>query len=372
MKVPSILKKVAASVLSILLPVMAFAQTDDDIAVFLENVRNEVPASDDLDFYLEAGRRLLREGRAEEAGVFFDFAASLGNEEGFRGKAAVTKDPDRKKFYLAFSERRTPAVDKLISSLATAGDDVSAAILVHDNIETFRLDHLHDPLLDWMPSSPEDSAWLRRNDGMAYKIAKVKEDAGNRYGALLLYDIAAWEGNYEALLKARTIGTDTERKWKKVLIDYMDRKKEAVLLHRYLMGDELKGIDYDTILSYLSTPDERLISYAVGFPEPDLLMTTLGIQPTGDYGIRSLRVFVRDHPGVKYSKEAVSFIRSYYQKNPKPWAKRVLKIVHQLPIDKKKHYSRSGNRYYPLYEKGLFSRLHHTEAILPELLDPGL
>ena len=106
MQVLSVYKKVAAFVLFSFVSVLAAAQTDDDIAVFLENVSNEIPKTEEMDFYLVAGRRLLREGRMEEADVFFDFAASLGSEEGFMGKAATSKNNSRKEFYQAFSERK--------------------------------------------------------------------------------------------------------------------------------------------------------------------------------------------------------------------------------------------------------------------------
>lgn len=372
MQLFSLVKKVSAFVLALSASVISGAQTDYDISVFLENIGKEVPKTENMDFYLNAGNRLLSEGRLEEADVFFDFAASLGSEDGFRGKAAASKDNSKRDYYSAFSERKSSSVDRLMTSLAYSREDVSAAILIHDNIDIFQLDYLRDPLLDWMPTSSEDSVWLRKNDGFAYKIAHVKEDAGNRYGALSLYEIAAWEGNYEALIKARTIGTDKERKWKRVLIDFMDQKEEALLLHKYLSGEELKGYDYFTIMSYLSTPDERLISYALAFPEPDPALESIGVRPSGDSGIQSLKVFVRDHPRWKYSKDAIAFIRKYYKKNQKPWADRVLKIVSQLPVDNNARYSRSDNYYYPLFEKGLFSKLHHTQEVLPVQLDPGI
>ena len=368
----SLIKKVSAFVLALSASVISGAQTDYDISVFLENIGKEVPKTENMDFYLNAGNRLLSEGRLEEADVFFDFAASLGSEDGFRGKAAAAKGKGMKDYHTVFAERGTPNADRLMTSLAAAREDVSAAILVHDNIDIFRLDYLHDPLLDWMPANPEDSVWLRQNDGVTYMIAHVKEDAGNRYAALSLYEIAAWEGNYEALMKTGTIGTAKERKWKRVLIDFMDRKEEVLLLHRYLSGGELKGYDYFTIMSYLSTPDERLISYALAFPEPDPALESIGVQPSGDYGIQSLKEFVRDHPRWKYSKDAIAFIRKYYKKNQKPWADRVLKIVSQLPVDNNARYSRSDNYYYPLFEKGLFSKLHHTQEVLPVQLDPGI
>jgi len=371
-KVFPLVKKVTVFVLALFASILVRAQTDDDIAIFLENVRNEVPKIEDLDFYMSAGRRLLNESRMEEANVFFDFAASLGNEDGFRGKAASSKDNSMKQYYTVFAERNNPNADRLINSLAAADEDISAAILVHDNIATFRLDHLRDPLLDWMPTSPEDSAWLRQNDGIAYMIAKVKEDSGDKYNSLLLYEIAAWEGNYEALKKAKSFGTDKERRWKQALIDFMNQKKEAILFIKYLSGEEIKGSDYIIISPYLRSLDERLVEYSVAVPEPDEMMKALGIQPTGDYTVKFLREFVRDHPGAKYSKEAVAFIKKYYKENPRPWGDKILKIVKILPVDASRRYSRADNYYYPLYEKGLFSRLHHTQEIHPEKLDIGL
>ena len=136
-KVFPLVKKVTVFVLALFASILVRAQTDDDIAIFLENVRNEVPKIEDLDFYMSAGRRLLNESRMEEANVFFDFAASLGNEDGFRGKAASSKDNSMKQYYTVFAERNNPNADRLINSLAAADEDISAAILVHDNIATF-------------------------------------------------------------------------------------------------------------------------------------------------------------------------------------------------------------------------------------------
>lgn len=449
------MRKILA-LLSLFFPVLATAQTDYDISVFLENARQEVPRSDYLDFYLNAGNRLLREGRGEDADVFFDFAASLGSEDGFRGKASSRNDT-WKDYYQAFSERRTPGVDRLMTALAAAKTDVSAAILVHDNLEAFRLVHLRDPLLDWMPATGEDSLWLRRNDRMAYMIAKVKEDAGNRMDALLLYEMAAWEGNYEALKEARVIGTAKERKWKDVLIGRMEKKKEFVILHKYLAGEELTAVDYKAVQPYMSTEDEKLVAYALGVTDvasdyientQDLLARAMTaainveiasvtevddeIQHLGkllnesgsfqdaqrireeqdrlagelktrteelkewnramensspekpitpgleqfhssvDIDIESLRRYIADHPRAVYSKQAVSFIKDYYTKHPEPWADRILRIVGALHTNKKARYSRGDNLYYPLYERGLLSRLHHSGRIRPEQLNLGL
>ena len=189
---------------------------------------------------------------------------------------------------------------------------------------------------------------------------------------MLLYEIAAWEGNYEALIKVGSFGTDKERRWKRALIDFMNQKKEAILFIKYLSGEEIKGSDYIIISPYLRSLDERLVEYSVTVPEPDEMMKALGIQPTGDYTVKFLREFVRDHPGAKYSKEAVAFIKKYYKENPRPWGDKILKIVKILPVDAGRRYSRADNYYYPLYEKGLFSRLHHTQEIHPEKLDIGL
>lgn len=421
------------------------AQTDYDIRVFLDNVENEKPFAKDLPFYLSAGQKLFNEGKMVEAAVFYDFAASLGSSEGFRGMAAVETGESRR-IYERFAFPSSDGAAKLLSALSRAGTELSSALLVHDNLDVYSLKYLRDPLIEWMPTHASDTAFLRKNDAIAYLIAKTKEDAGNRFEALLIYELAAWEGNYEALKKASVFGRNIDEirqkeALKKRMGKYKD-DKEYLFLHKFFAGEKLTCTQYASISYLFDDPNEKLVTLALGTSEPIYasalekrdyivpilvaLMNARGNkrQLTKDIVIRNiqkhgykpvleeilncmgkmsdrewdlyfelesaertlqkqnvsadpfymsrLKEYIKSHPKNLYSPEAISFIRNYYKENPLPWADVVLDIVNSVPVDKKAKYTGTNNIYYPLYKKGLFSKLHHTEEVMPNRIDIGL
>ena len=240
----------------------AFAQTDYDIRVFLDNVKNETPKAEQLSFYLGAGNKLKEAGNYDEANILYDFAASLGSVEGFSGKAQ-TEDGALKERHLYFSQNKTAASRRLISALSHSDKDILSALIVHDNLSVFNLSFLRDPLLDWMPSSPNDTLFLRQNDDITYMIACLKEEDGKILEALGLYDLAAWQGNYEALKKSRHIGGNREEiNCKKILIKRMEKDEAIVSLHKFYEGERMTGNDYRLIRDYLSNDNDLLVSLA--------------------------------------------------------------------------------------------------------------
>ena len=254
-------KTIFALIFSIV-SLVATAQTDYDIQLFLDNRNNERPRIDNLSLYLNAGNKLYEEGKYSEADVFYDFAASLGSTEGFRGKALVNSGENQKVYnYLLNNE------DKLAKQLLNALSSqniLSSALFIHDHLNLFCLNYLRDPLLDWMPFDKSDTTFLRKNDEITYMIAKLKEDNGNKFDALLLYDIAAWEGNYEALKKSVVMGNATERALKRALIGRMEKEEKYVSLHKYFADEELSFQDYSNINSFTIDPNEKLVSLALG------------------------------------------------------------------------------------------------------------
>lgn len=409
------------------------AQTEYDIRVFLENLSLEAPDRAELGFYLSAGDRLLHEGRMEEANIFYDYAASVGAPEGFLGKSR-TEDRPMAALHLALSQRTSVEAERLMDALSSSGTDIRSAVLVHDNILVYGLTYLRDPLLEWMPRTREDTLFLKRNDSLTYMIALLKEENGNRFDALALYELAAWEGNYDALKKVKGVGCYDERRQKAALIERMNKDRKLVLIHKYFAGEHLSGDEYSYLAGTMENPDDELIVRALGFYNPDSVnqaepdelhklaqtfAAAIRFRATqekrsekGDYvydmvissdsqkareGFRKKQESMRRESnrneedtvsllplenqlkafdefcetirnGV-ISRQAVSTVRKYYKHHPEPWSEEVLDILNTLETVPGKTLDRSGNIYYPLYETGLFSRLHRNRKVTPERIE---
>ena len=248
-----------------------WAQTDYDIRVFLDNVPEERPKKEDLNFYLLSGKKLLKEGRISEANILFDYAASLGSADGFAGKAMSEDGPMRAR-HLLFAHKQTAACRKLLRAMSRADYDLKAALLVHDNISWLELNYIEDPLVRWMPSVSKDTLYLKKHDNLAFEIAELKEKAGYKMDAIFLYEIAAKEGNFEAMEKVRDVGfEDKEMKLKDVLISWMRKEEPAVSLHKYFTGEALTAKEYAQVSDSMTDDNEFLISMALGIHEPEVM-----------------------------------------------------------------------------------------------------
>lgn len=88
--------------------------------------------------------------------------------------------------------------------------------------------------------------------------------------------------------------------------------------------------------------------------------------------IELLKSEIVSNPRNRYSPQALAFIKKYLKNKSFPWADSVLDIIKDLPLDEKAIYSKKMNPYYPLYERGLFSKVHNTKIPHPNIIDIGL